>query len=345
MFGTSTVSAIAASGARVLKVSADSLQRALRSRQGRALRPAFDTMIASRHEQVKKGLPLCSLKINAQPDDIAVRTIALQSERLHLEAKELWRPLPDSDPSGPRIGFLVRGRAVVELVGSGREVMPLLAGSIINEGILADFGAHVRAVSSDCEAYRLRAADLLGSAQAEAKPPSWFYAFRLLEREASDRLKTRLSNARGLMDNKAVHPCDPCIRDWTTRRQQSIRRAQEHRAERASVLGAGKGSVPQLPLLPPPKFGTTGFRSWEKVKISPPLYASMAKGPGLPKGLRAYPCMRLPKISSEPRLRGAGREAGRSASSSRRAAGVEAAACRRDLCAGEEQAVQTWDLR
>lgn len=338
MFCTSTVTAVAGGPCSVLKVSSDVFQRALHGPRGRLLRQGFDKLIATRHEQVNKGLPLTGLKISAQPDDLAVRTVALQSERLPLEAKEIWRPLPDSDPSGPRIGILVRGRAVVELVASGREVMSLVAGSIVCEGVLAEFGAHVRAVSSDCEAYRIRTVELLAAAQMEAKSPAWFYEFRLMEREAADRLRTKLTNARGLLDGKVVHACDPCIRDWTVRRQQSIKRAQENRAARAEVIGEGKGSLPQLPLLPPEKFGTTAFRSWEKVKLPPPIYASSVKRSIVPRGLKSYPCMRLPKISSEPSLRG--REGKRAPSeSSRRCAGGS------ERERGPEGNCDTWELR
>lgn len=338
IFGTATVTAVAASDCRVLKVSREAFERSLKGPAGKAIKPGFDALIVSRHEQVAKGLPFCGLKISASPTDISVRTVSLQSERMPLEAGEVWRPLPDSDPSGPRVGILLRGRAVVELVASGREVMPLTAGAIVNEGLLAEFGARVRAVSSDCEAYRVRTVDLLAASQSEPKAPAWFYEFRLLEREASDRLRSRLGNARSLVDNKALHPCDPCIRDWTVRRQQSIRRAQENRLARADVIGEGKGSVPQLPLLPPDKLGTTAFRSWDKVKVAPPIYPSTFKKKDiLPKGLRSYPCMRLPKIHSEPNLRSKEARRASSASASARSAGS------RDQ--GSELGAQTWEIR
>jgi len=307
LFNTCVVTARAAAHCRLLRVTREAVQQALLGPHGKDMRAGFKRLVESRREQVHSGRPLCGLKIGASPDDVTVKTVALQAERVPLESGELWEPVPDDDPCGPRVGVFLAGRAVVELK-SGREVMPITAGCILLEGVLSEFGARVRAVSSDCEAYRVRLFDLLAASKYGDKVPDWFYQFRLLENDTTKHLRSKLVNTRGLVNNKSTHLCDPCIRDWAARRKESVRRAEMMRAEKASVLSTGKGSVPQLPLLPPDKFGTTGFRSWDKVPLPPLVYPSSksrSSGKVLPKGLASYPVLRLPKINSEPNLRGA----------------------------------------
>jgi len=293
---TRTVTARASSACRVLTLTEEALQRALQGPNANGMKEGLARLVANRQRQVLSGMPLCALSMGAGASDISVRAVNVQAEQLHLQPGQLWEPLPDTDVCGPHVGILVRGRAVVEMAADGREVMPLQPGSMLVEGLAAEFGAHVRLLSSDCEIYRLRRTEL--EAAARLAPPNgkvrsvtqeaadWFYQFRLLERDARARLQARLNSTRGLAATRVPHPCDPCIQDWSKRRQRSMRRAQQIRDEKADSLG-GKLPGLQLPSLPSP--GASKM-------------ASLGPGSCLPKSLAAYPVMRLPRISSEPLL-------------------------------------------
>jgi len=304
IFDQSMVTARTTEPTRLLSVSKDALEYALSTPHGQCLRQGLSHLLDCRYWQVSAGMPLCGLKIGAKLDDTSLRSVALQAERICLDPGMLWQPLPDTDPSGPRITVLVTGRVMLKLGDTGHEVMPLVAPVILNEGMLAELGGTLHSMFGECDAYRMRLSDILASAKSTSQPPDWFYQFRILEKETCDRIRSRLSSARGLADNKAAHPCDRCISEWSSRRRDSIRRAAKLRAVKANEVPIGKGSMPQLPLLPPANFGTTSYRSWSKVPQPVPRYAcgKARTKQTLPRGLAAYPVLRLPHVASAPHL-------------------------------------------
>merc|ERR1719343_514344 len=120
--------------------------------------------------------------------------------------------------------------------------MSLSPGTVVCESILAEFGARIRAVSSDIEAYRVKVVDLIAASKLLDKAPDWFYQLRNLEKETARLLRSRLVNARGLSEMQKEHPCDSCIRDYAERRKESIQRAKDMRREKSDIaLGYSKG--------------------------------------------------------------------------------------------------------
>ncbi|CAE7248490.1 Dnaja4 [Symbiodinium sp. KB8] len=61
----------------------------------------------------------------------------------------------------------------------------------------AAHGAYLRAVSGDCEVYRVWQYDLLQAAHVVPQAHDWFYQLRVLEKETRAWLETRLVSARG----------------------------------------------------------------------------------------------------------------------------------------------------
>lgn len=314
LFGQRTVSMRAGTDCRILPVTREAIQDALAGEHGELVREGFGALTESRAAQVEDGRPLCGLCSSARVQDPSVKAVALQAERMPLEAGELWEPLPDSDPCGPRIGIFLGGRAVIEIAATGQEVLPVTSGMVVCEGLLVEFGARIKATSSDCEAYRVKVFDLIAASKLSEKAPDWFYQFRVAERDSSKKLRARLTNARGVTEGKKSHPTDSCIQEYAERRKESIQRAQDNRREKNEILLGGKGSLPQLPLLPPESFGTTSFRSWDRVPVKASVFPKLkvkARG-ALPKTmLDAYPVAhqaalaanRLPRMHSEPQLR------------------------------------------
>lgn len=311
LFGKRTVTVKAATPCRILPVTRTAIEAALASEHGDMVRDGFQALVDCRRSQVDSGRPLCSLCTTAKVTDPSVRMVALHAERMPLDPDEVWEPLSAGDPCGPRLGIFLGGRAAI-VAANGSEVMTLSQGTVVCESILAEFGARIRAVSSDIEAYRVKVVDLIAASKLLEKAPDWFYQLRTLEKDTARLLRSRLVNARGLTEVQKEHPCDSCIRDYTERRKESIQRAKDMRREKSdTALGYSKGSVPQLPLLPPDQFGTTAFRSWEKVPVQAPRYPivkSKSRPKYLPNGmLHAYPAaqvaLRLPKVNSEPKLK------------------------------------------
>mmetsp|Transcript_41153 Transcript_41153/g.106449 ORF Transcript_41153/g.106449 Transcript_41153/m.106449 type:complete len:313 (+) Transcript_41153:2-940(+) len=292
-----------------MEVPAKALRRALNLQSEEAMGEGFRCLLESRRAQVDRCLPLSALNIKLPPGDPSVRAIALQAERMHLEPGDIWECLPDMDPCGPRLAIFVSGRAVLELVADGREVMVMTPGSFLCEGDAAEFNAQIRVLTPGFEAYRVRSSDFLAAVHSSPKPADWFYHFRLKEKEVRSMIRKRLSNTRGLRDVTSQHPCDPDINDWKNRRTASLRRAEEIRKTKADLIGDTPPHL-QLPLLPgPADFGTTASRSWKKgprkMTDGKRLKLPTTCFPGLPKGLASYPVatQKLPRIASEPALR------------------------------------------
>jgi len=317
LFDMRLYTARATATCRMLVVTAEALQRALCIPGADTMKEGLKRLVESRRKQMEKGMPLCQLPIGANAEDATVRAAAIHAERLYFDPEQPWEPLPDTDALGPHLGVLARGRARVVLAANDKEVMTLPPGSLLIEGLLAEFGAQVRLLSPDCLVYRFRRFELEAAARLPVKQEpgkvrsmaqeaaDWFYQLRLQERDLRQKLQERLNSAKGLIAIRQHHPCDPCIHDWSTRRQNSMKRAQQLRRRKAEDVG-GKAPLLQLPLLPSPSMGTTLHRSWTvgSPRQTPKLKTEQRKPlPTLPRSLAAYPVMRLPRVQSEPLLR------------------------------------------
>ncbi|CAK9113143.1 unnamed protein product [Durusdinium trenchii] len=289
-----TITATALSPCRIMPISSEVLLDALKdSSTPAALREGFQQLVANRRKQVQEHLPLSSLmRLKCNEEDAGANLLALRAERLPLEPNDGWLPTPDGDPNGPRFSLVLRGRVQLELTGNGQPVeVHVRTGSVLAEGMLAQRGATLRALSADCEVYRLWQYDLLQAAFISNQAPDWFYQLRVLEQDTRRWLQCRLTNARGLLQQRGRHPADDLIRGWAKKKQENLRRAQERQEQFAeNYLG------PKLPLLPPKKLGTTAFRSWGDLP-KPTLKPSKGPGPS-PSAFRA---LRL--VHSEPKLR------------------------------------------
>lgn len=310
----------AASPCRVLWVTSEALQAALAGPEAGPMGAALEALVKVRREQAERALPLSGLELGCKPEDLGMQTAGLLAERLNFQPGQFWEPVPDLDPCGPHVSVFLRGRAVVTMAPDDKEVLPLTPGSLVPEGALAEFDARVRVLSGDCEVYRFRRSELEAAARvANPRKPArsaaqeaadWFYRYRLTEKEARSRLQEKLSSAKGLMATKEAHPCDSGIKDWSKRRQKSVKRAEQMRQERAETIGEGRL---QLPLLPA-HGSTLGFAegsrsSWStreerKRPLAPKKGTSSYKAlPCLPPSLSAYPVMQLPRVHSDSQLR------------------------------------------
>jgi len=163
----------------------------------------------------------------------------MQAERVNLRAGDLWETAGDSDPCGLHYFVLAHGRAQLEL--EDRFVVNLASGALVLEGVVAEYGAKIRAVTK-CEAYRFREVDFLALGPA-AK--DWFYRFRLLEMDTRKHVSARLLSCRNAERVTATHPSDGHIHDWKIRREKALERASRMKKERAQACGPCK--LPQLP--------------------------------------------------------------------------------------------------
>jgi len=193
----------------VLPVPASALTEAVRIGQlpGKPAVDMFMELRESRQSQVEQGLPLSALPLRILPGDLAVRAVALHSERLDLPAGEVLMPLVDSSPCGPHFLVLVHGRAIIEITHSGHEAMKVLQGTLLPEGLLADNAARMRATIG-CEVYRVRQSEFK---VLVSQTTDWLNTFHRLEKEAYSSCRARLKSARAVCQfsrtrSKAVVP-------------------------------------------------------------------------------------------------------------------------------------------
>mmetsp|Transcript_61071 Transcript_61071/g.170442 ORF Transcript_61071/g.170442 Transcript_61071/m.170442 type:complete len:398 (-) Transcript_61071:342-1535(-) len=337
LFGIRTATCRALEECLVLTVTEEALQSAVEGPgvSWSSMRAGFARLLEGRRAQVETGLPLCALPLTAQQGSVAVTAVALHAERLPTELGDTWEPLPDTHPCGPHVVIVTRGRLVLEIQPrrgapaaetEAEKAAPVpVVGGILPEGAAAKAGAQVRVASSDCEAYRVRMFDLAAAAHFSDRAPSWFYHFRSLEKEARQSLGAKLASAREVMKLRMPHPVTSDIIDWSDRRHQSVSRARKIRYARADSLD--KNAAFELPMLAPADFGTTAFRSRAQPNCcgEPPKRSCGARESKMPKppsflsgmsSLEVYPAMgmhkamprslRLPRIESEPALRGPG---------------------------------------
>jgi CRP-like cAMP-binding protein len=224
-----------------LNVTAKALDRAISEFEEPLLRIAFDRLVEGRLEQVERGVPLTALPILARADDLCVRAVALQAERIDLAPGDFWQPLPTNDPCGDHLGVVVKGRVDLETTAEGRLVVALCPGSLLPEGLAAEYNTRARAVTH-VEAYRIRQSDFLVAFHSCPSAQDWFYRFRLLERQTCDHISNRLASTKGVTSALIPHPCDYDIFNLKSRRQKAIENARRLRVEHAEA-------VKKLPLM------------------------------------------------------------------------------------------------
>lgn len=225
LFSTCMATVRALSECRVLTMPEQALRMVLRSASPAAasLSTGFACLVKSRQDQLERGLPLSGLQLGAAADDVFVRAIALLAERLDLCKGQAWPPVSDDDPNGPCLSILIRGRACVEMPydaeapggtvlggasgASGAPTTPvtvLRPGSIVHEGLIAEYGASSRA-ATDCEVYRIRRSDMgmVINSSATSQECQWVWTFKMQEKEAAEHLKARLQSVRGMHNGRA----------------------------------------------------------------------------------------------------------------------------------------------
>lgn len=238
-YRTATIRSI--SRARVLSVTSKAVRTAIQNSPEPLVRKAFSRLAESRREQVEKGLPMSALPmINARADDVGVRAVALQSERIELQAGQAWPPLPDHNACGPHFGVLAKGKAVLETVEEQRLVCVLGPGSLIPEGLASEYNTHIRAITP-CIGYRVRQNDFLVAVYSVPSAQEWFYRFRLHDRRTREHLTSRLSAVKGVTVGVMHQTSDDDIHEWKVRRQRAVERAR-------SIKGANFETVSKLPL-------------------------------------------------------------------------------------------------
>eukprot|EP00931_Biecheleriopsis_adriatica_P003507 TRINITY_DN10527_c0_g1_i1.p1 TRINITY_DN10527_c0_g1~~TRINITY_DN10527_c0_g1_i1.p1 ORF type:complete len:1473 (+),score=275.03 TRINITY_DN10527_c0_g1_i1:114-4532(+) len=155
-----------------------------------------------RRVQVAKGMPICSLPIDASPEDSCVRAIALHSDRIVIAAGQTWEVPPDARACGPHYWIITRGHAQLLMGPEDHPVNPvatLMPGSrgIVPESRCLKYEARLQAMTP-VEAYRVRCSDiLLASASVGAK---WHLRFARLERETCSAIRQKLKSARTVME-------------------------------------------------------------------------------------------------------------------------------------------------
>lgn len=214
---------------RILQVTAKALKRAI-DRSSAEFASAFSHLAESRREQVQKGLPICALPIKANPEDVSVRAVALQAERIDLAPGQSWLPLSDDDSCGSHFGVLVKGKAVLETIEGHRLVTVLTPGMLLPEGIAAEYQTQIRALTR-CEGYRVRQNDFLVAVYSVPSAQEWFYRFRLLDKQTRSHWSSRLAAVKGLTESGQHHPSSDYINAWKARRLRAVERARRIHAE------------------------------------------------------------------------------------------------------------------
>jgi len=196
LFRAHTATLRATSSCSVLAVPAKALADVEQLGPGEEGAPQawFQGLRESRRAQVAQALPISALPLGVGAEDVAARAVALQAEHVCLRAGESLAPLPDSSPCGPHFLVMARGRATVEIALSGLPVQNVARGAPLSEGLAAEHGAVVRAVTA-CELYRVRQSDFRIAVGSDVR---WLGDFLSLERQTWDGLRARLKSAEGV---------------------------------------------------------------------------------------------------------------------------------------------------
>lgn len=216
IFSMRTATVRANQRCRVIHLAQEVLMRTLQRLDDLVLRDKIEDLAASRQKQIKRGLPLSALPLGIPIDDLCVRAVALQAHRIDLQPEETLQAIDDAGPCGPYFSVLVRGRLIVEMASDTSDVTTLTPGSLILEGMVADYSAHLRA-KCHCELYRVRQSDFMIAVVSVPTAGEWFYRFRLLERETRERFLMRLKSAKGALQSLIGRPWRPLSSSSSTR--------------------------------------------------------------------------------------------------------------------------------
>merc|ERR1740121_215283 len=231
------------------------------------------------------------------------------SECVLLRPDEILPPVGDSGPSGANLGFITKGRAKVQMDGEGGDNLMLLsAGSIVAEGILAEFGAHIKG-DLPCQIFRLAKHAFEAAVASDPATQKWIWLLRMKEKETSDELRKRLTNNRGLRLNLVPHVRDREIIAWSANRKERLDMAATMAA--TDSLPKFRQSAVPLGFAPLQTDPHSSVRSERKNLARTVPFALRESG----AGLRCYSAVRLPHIQqqrglslalhrSEPRLPG-----------------------------------------
>jgi len=251
----------AACPCRVLAVPEEALLATLQTPGWEALARSFRCFVDARRQQVVRGLPLSAMDVGAGVEDVAARAVALLAERLSIRRGSLWQPLASSGPCGPCFAVLVQGRLAVEVGDNHESILTVLAGSYVPESLVAEHGACLRA-ETDCEAYRVRQSDFAVAVESSRSAQEWIWRFRMAERTAQEKMRSRLRSALGLLSGAGPHPRDNEIGAWTALQQRG--RSQAGMRQEKDVLPLPrsrqeKDILPAVQLSPPPSSPTAGL--------------------------------------------------------------------------------------
>lgn len=235
----STVRAGSPGGCSALAVPAAIVARVLSGPGAAKVKEKHESLVASRKKQVARGLPLVALPLGTQVDKPCVCAVSLHAERFELPPAGLYNPLSDDGPGGAHISVLLTGQVVLEMAINARVVQTLGPGAVLPEGVVAEHGARMRAVSASVF-FRLRRTDLLATVSAIPSAQEWYYTLRMLERQACDTLTSRLRNTSGVNKLAEPHPNSPDLTAWSFNKRMMMEHAQQLRSDRENHL-AGNG--------------------------------------------------------------------------------------------------------
>jgi len=285
----------------VLEVTSLALQHALSTKYAGKTGERFKQYVRARQEQVAFGKPLSCLKISTSPDDVSVSAVGLHTQRVCFKSGHIWQPMPDDAPYGPRFSIVATGRAILEMTQNRRKVMTLPAGCLIMEGVAAEFGASMRAVTTPCEVYQVFMNDFKIATSTVSGTTPWIWRFKVLEKEARREMRARLSNMHGLIEGLAPNQIDEEIHAWKDRRLENIRLAKQRRKgedamddDRLPYLTSIESKASTLD-----DFTLSQQSTLRSERRSPLGKASSQHQVTFNNGLSAYPCFHLPSIQME----------------------------------------------
>merc|ERR1719188_1078545 len=240
VFMTRVTTVRALTPCKVLAIPCWALKRAIDLDSSGESKALFDQLKAARGEQVARNIPLNVLPLSTMTEgDLCARAIALQAAFISLSPGQVLWPLAETDPCGPHFMVFVEGKAVLEMERApesertpGRSkvaaervgVLPLQPGSLLLEGVAAEFSTYVRAITP-CEVYRVKMMDLQVAVASMHSPVDWLPRFQMLCGESHVETRQRGNSALGLVEGLAPHPDGPDIIDYRTRRLKAIGQA------------------------------------------------------------------------------------------------------------------------
>eukprot|EP00929_Paragymnodinium_shiwhaense_P074966 TRINITY_DN38337_c0_g5_i1.p1 TRINITY_DN38337_c0_g5~~TRINITY_DN38337_c0_g5_i1.p1 ORF type:complete len:1571 (+),score=403.77 TRINITY_DN38337_c0_g5_i1:187-4899(+) len=238
---------------RVISLTQGALQTAL-SKPGREeLKEGFERLVNSRYKQVATGVPLTKLRIGANADNTAVRSIALLSERIQLSHGQSLRPSGNDEPGAPYLGVLCAGRLAVGMREAKTPIMHIKPGGLIVEGLLAEVGAQLVA-EGECECYRVRQSDFMMAVTSTPEAQEWFWNFKLLSKDTTAHAERMLRGVTALSEAQVQSPADVEIAAWKAKHCHQIGFAKALRRNRSSAAVHGKTGGGKFP---PVKSGST----------------------------------------------------------------------------------------